>query len=233
LTDDQEEWIPLRQAVAEVATVYHEALKGDYYEARQSAIKTIQHRLCSGIITARCRSYGLRYYRKDGRVKALSPHKNDDPDKPLIESDFKRIPLRIWFYISNSPVVPKRKRADWVVGDFSFNFEHEFFSRERWDVVGYAVEVEVSKRGLPFSRSFQINSLFNSQMVSDIGREQRTLPQAMLDSWWSNLDDEAKELGQDDLLDLCRAAFPRHNVSRERVREIAGPRKRGPKPKRG
>jgi len=59
------------------------------------------------------------------------------------------------------------------------------------------------------------------------------LPEPALQSWWEWLDDETRALGHDTLLDLCAAAFPRNHISRDRIRDLAPNRKRGPKPFRG
>lgn len=65
--------------------------------------------------------------------------------------------------------------------------------------------------------------------LSDLPR----LPDGLLASWWEWLDDGERSLGHDLLWDLARASFPRHSISRQRIRELDPHRKRGPKPIRG
>ena len=51
-----------------------------------------------------------------------------------------------------------------------------------------------------------------------------------LHGWWQALDSGTQSLPQDELLAISKAAFPRKFISRERIRELTGPRKRGKKP---
>lgn len=55
------------------------------------------------------------------------------------------------------------------------------------------------------------------------------LSQASLERWWSKKEAIRESLSEAELMVLVRAAHPDHFISRERVREIMGPRKRGPK----
>lgn len=56
------------------------------------------------------------------------------------------------------------------------------------------------------------------------------LSEAHLKDWWKCLGPEGQAEPQDDLLAMCRAAFPDRYISRERIRRLTGPRKRGRKP---
>lgn len=56
------------------------------------------------------------------------------------------------------------------------------------------------------------------------------LSQSDLRRWWDRLDGNGKAKPQNDLLAMCRAAFPGRSISRQRIRDLTGPRKRGKKP---
>jgi hypothetical protein len=56
------------------------------------------------------------------------------------------------------------------------------------------------------------------------------LSKAQLQQWWTALTDEQRQLPQDQLWMLCRSAFPGQSITRRRIRDLTGPRKRGKKP---
>lgn len=58
------------------------------------------------------------------------------------------------------------------------------------------------------------------------------LSDAHLKDWWKRLSPEGQARSQDDLLSMCRAAFPDRYISRQRIRDLTGPRKRGKPPNR-
>lgn len=59
------------------------------------------------------------------------------------------------------------------------------------------------------------------------------LSEADLQRWWSKHSRVRDGLTQDELLVLIRAVHPENYISRDRIRALAGERKRGPKPLRG
>jgi len=62
--------------------------------------------------------------------------------------------------------------------------------------------------------------------------EVETLPplsEAELQKWWADKSKVRESLTKEELLTLVRAKFPDNHISRERVRDLAGARKRGPK----
>jgi hypothetical protein len=65
---------------------------------------------------------------------------------------------------------------------------------------------------------------------SEAAKKLPPLSPAQLKEWWRALDDEQRQLPQDDLWTLCLSAFPGHHIARQRVRALAGPRKPGRKP---
>jgi hypothetical protein len=59
------------------------------------------------------------------------------------------------------------------------------------------------------------------------------LSQAELTKWWDSKAEVRDLLSKDELLVLVRAKYPDKVISRDRVRDLIGTRKRGPKPFRG
>lgn len=55
------------------------------------------------------------------------------------------------------------------------------------------------------------------------------LSEANLQKWWSSKAGVRKMLTKDELLALVRSKYPDNHISRERVRDLVGARKRGPK----
>lgn len=55
------------------------------------------------------------------------------------------------------------------------------------------------------------------------------LSEADLQKWWAGKSKVRDSLTKDELLALVRAKFPDKHISRERIRDLAGARKRGPK----
>ncbi|MEO9132440.1 MAG: hypothetical protein ABI240_14690 [Sphingomonas sp.] len=55
------------------------------------------------------------------------------------------------------------------------------------------------------------------------------LATAELQRWWEKKAKVREQLGEADLVAMVRAAYPESHVSRERIRELMGPRKTGPK----
>ncbi|MBB5716608.1 hypothetical protein [Sphingomonas aerophila] len=66
-------------------------------------------------------------------------------------------------------------------------------------------------------------------------RKASPVSSAELERWWSARKSDPANHDATEEADLiaARAAFPQNSISRERVRELRGPRKRGPKPFRG
>lgn len=57
------------------------------------------------------------------------------------------------------------------------------------------------------------------------------LPDAKLEAWWAALDGSGRRaaMTEDECARHLKATFPEHFVSRDRLRELRGPQKRGPK----
>ncbi|CCA94358.1 hypothetical protein [Novosphingobium sp. PP1Y] len=65
--------------------------------------------------------------------------------------------------------------------------------------------------------------------VSNRRADRPRLPEADLRRWWTE-QDEVEAVPIEELWKQAQNAFPSHQISRDRVRTLAGPRKRGPKP---
>ena len=59
------------------------------------------------------------------------------------------------------------------------------------------------------------------------------LSQAKLEQWWAKQNDSLRHDSQVRIINAARDAFPENHIARDRIRELIGPRKRGPKPIRG
>jgi hypothetical protein len=60
--------------------------------------------------------------------------------------------------------------------------------------------------------------------------ELRPLAESLLQKWWDGKAQVRDALSHSELLTLARAAFPNNHVARDRIRNLAGVRKRGRKP---
>lgn len=60
--------------------------------------------------------------------------------------------------------------------------------------------------------------------------KKKPIPGALLDGWWNALGAGREQMSQVDLHKAITAAYPQYTISRDRVRQLAVGRKRGPKP---
>lgn len=226
MSDEQEEWMPLRQAVTEVADAYHKHLRGDYGAAIDTAREAIHRRLNNLFVESRAARWVVAFGPFGDRESTLS---SDTPSK---------IAHEFWGIFSRAGREPSGQiiTSDWIAGEYAFSFEATPDDESTFDAYGFALGIEVTRRGLPLiGDDWQNNGPPNldnyPRRYSPDGRGiRKPLPQAMLEEWWRNLDDALRSHPEADLLDSCRACFQRHYVSRQRVRDLMGPRKRGPKP---
>lgn len=63
----------------------------------------------------------------------------------------------------------------------------------------------------------------------DPSSQKSPLSDAELDRWWESRAKVRDHLTKDELLTLVRAKYPDRHISRDRIRDLAGPRKTGPK----
>ncbi len=128
-----------------------------------------------------------------------------------------------------------RTIQDWRAGDF------ERTKTDRWgdrDIVK-VIDVQFSRQDLaiqlpssnsPSDGNAGPEKLASARPPSQDAKALARLSDAALNSWWEWQDDQTRALGHDELWSLCQASFPRHTISRERVRALDSARKRGPKP---
>lgn len=241
---ENEEWVLAGDALRETIEFYLAAGDGDRSVAVKAALAAIRRRLENLEIVARARRwhYSVSY---DGV---------DDPDlagflgKSVTCQDHTDVIFHgFWWALEQAARKmsepdddswPQEHCAtmDWVAGDFEFR---------SWTSVRLgpmkSTTVEGEARGVCFNRSGlpgtnRIQGVSPGALRRPIRRRDPhpNLPNAALQSWWQALPDETKHLPIDHaLVPLCRAAFPPHYISRDRIRELTGPRKRGPKPSRG
>lgn len=63
-----------------------------------------------------------------------------------------------------------------------------------------------------------------------VGDNVVAVSEAKLQAWWKGLPDDTKDLSQVALLQIAKEAFPKNQVSRDRIRAFTKGRKRGPRP---
>lgn len=129
MADEGEEWIPLREAVAEIAEIYHDALKGDYAQARLAGIELIFRSLKYKDCIARSITWGVLVSRSESRLVHTSSSKKSGP----------LIPYSFWSNLEPTDV------SDWVSGDFVSSNKRGLAST--WDM--YATGVEILRPTLP------------------------------------------------------------------------------------
>lgn len=220
MAEDQEIWVPLRKAVTAVADAYHAELKGDYSESRREAISALCRRLGTSFIKSRAILYAL----------------TEDSEENQQHTSPTKIDPAFWVLLRDANNISVL-HEDWVSGEFAF---HISATETSPGLFGMATGVEVTTDYWPVvGLTPHSPAWMKGQKIAGAGRyaefmkqfgARRPLPQTMLEQWWKDLSSEARAVGQEDLLDLCRSAFPRHDITRDRIRKLTGPRKRGPKP---
>jgi hypothetical protein len=130
--DDRKEWIPLRQAVAEVTEVYQDALKGTHAEARSAAIKALTRWLAEAACTGKSARWGVNFF-SDGKYRRG------------IRSDNygEKIPSGLWRYVQGLGTT----YADWVSGEFLC--EGQMHAGSHTEVAVWAYDVFIERRGIP------------------------------------------------------------------------------------
>lgn len=105
------------------------------------------------------------------------------------------------------------KTEDWLVF-------HSIIMRER-----YPEEIEAPADTAPVAMVPLFANIESAQRP-----KKPRLPDAKLNEWWKRLGVKGQAQVERDLLASCRAAFPDHHISRQRVRDLMSPRKRGRPP---
>ena len=133
---DGEEWIPLRQAVVEVAQVYSRFMLCEPAAALETAQAAIVRRLNYQFADSRASRWML-IFNKQG----------DTPEWRQDNQDAPEIPGPFWSIYERADIV---FADDWIAGEFSFSCTGRD-EVDDWapDAFGFAVGVEVTRKGLP------------------------------------------------------------------------------------
>lgn len=113
-------------------------------------------------------------------------------------------------------------KADWTLGSFS----GKAFVGGNWS--------HVKLTGVHFLRDTLIPPSEARSEQSEVCEQDDSkprLPELKLMKWWDALAGARDGLSNEELLILARAKFPENHVARDRIRVLAGGRKRGPRPK--
>jgi len=221
-------WLPIGKAIAYASEAYKVEFKLDNLEARAQAQAAIWHRLENGHMTSRSNFMCFANY----------PNNEVKEYKLGYYKEFSIIPLRFWEYLR---IAKKIDYCDWLVGDFCYHYSE---CESMTDVVnfglfGSARDVEVALHDLPLLQSwpkYNVNRLRGDKTIEVRGKSaavvQDKLPrvsESVLFAWWNNLDENCRNLPQDDLWQLAKASFPRNSIARDRIRALDPGRKPGPK----
>lgn len=224
---DGYDWQPAEIAFSQVKRFY-EGSGRDKLEAEEQAQTAILRRLLRGGAFARIRNadarimYDLTLFPGENLRKRRGSvihwgHLNGDNALPkgVISRNF-------WRMLNRSGSSSLR---DWHAGDFEFDFEDE---KLECQVVGKLLDALISVCKLPgydrgLDKSVKAKNRFNAA-------ESPRLSEFALQNWWCSLDAETQRLPQTQITELCKAAFPRNSISRDRIRALDPGRKPGPKP---
>lgn len=230
---EKEEWVLAGHALRDAVELYVAAGNGDRLLATTDAISALRYRLKSGWLWARAPrwTHSVNYNGVAEELAAtLHPSHIQGSDEDIIGPEF-------WWNLEQAELAEPdewstaRVRMDWVSGDIEFRLESRVDEGPVSSVTvsGLAIGLCFNRSGLPTTP--RITSGGPVGKVRSMQRnENPRLPEAMLQAWWSGLDEEAKSLPQRALEDICRGSFPRHHVSRDRIRALIPSRKPGPKP---
>lgn len=197
--------------------------------AEEEAGRLILRRLWRGSACARVNG-------EDSQINYVLMIYPDNKDRPIPKKP------RSWGLSDGSQAIPKwavrrtfwrmlerskdKGSRDWLSGDFEYEYYDEYLTST---VVGKLFDVFITACRLPGWEN-RGTSKDSSKVAKKEGNIAPRLSDAALRMWWNGLSLEARNLPQLELVDLCKAAFPRYSVSRDRIRELDPGRKRGPKP---
>lgn len=180
MADDR--WIQVRYAVAGIADVYHEALKGDYSEARAKAIEVIVNRLKSGQVKSQSSHFFIDFRGEEGLYSGARS----------VRGKLAEIPTEFWEILSEATPFDIEV-CDWVTGDFDFYRRRRslyLVDEEEVDYVfypparGYAKDVRISTGGLPFLGETSLGAVERTTSIAK--KRQRGRPKGS--GGWAALD---------------------------------------------
>jgi len=229
MENTQGEWVPLRQAIVEVARAYADFLLCEPAAARKEAYTAIISRLKSHSVKSRSSHWILSYPKLDSELYSKSN-----------EIGGLEIPASFWCELDRATCVFTH---DSISGEYDF-YRHDLDQSPsiELEVFGYARGVEVTRKGLPLIGDGNPDlegsdaNFDNTQNVACNRVAYGTrlykprLPEPTLLAWWNNLDSAAQKQSQEILCNLSNSAFPKNFISRQRIRALDPGRKRGPKP---
>lgn len=212
MSDKDEEWIPLREAVSEVATAYAKYMHCEPREAVPDAWTAILRRLETGGVSSRAHFWTLEITDSDGKTVQFETSK--------MMRDEILCPL--WFLFRKNPDEDTKVESDWVCGDFEF---YQTIKSDEGQSFAFACAfgVVVDRSSLPVIGD-------DASKRATIAGNRKRLPTTALQAWWDGLDENTRALPQDTLWMICKAHFPSNSVARDRIRALDPGRKPGPKP---
>ena len=115
--------------------------------------------------------------------------------------------------------------GDWSLSQFEARCFDSFSS---FKVKAYGVEFCVDD----LRRMIGIGSTDEMRHLEESDARKPPVPAAKLRVWWSEFgkNPEAATFTEPEIVELARQVFSKNHVSRDAIRELRGPQKRGPKP---
>lgn len=132
MTDNQDEWIPLRQAVGEVCAKYAEAMHCQPSDAISTALSAVIRRMEIGVCKARAERWMIKL--EDG---------DNGPEHIRDQDDFDELPNLFWAFLRTADTIIF---DDWVAGEYSFRQDPD---DECQAMFAFAAGVQVQRDGLP------------------------------------------------------------------------------------
>jgi len=99
---------------------------------------------------------------------------------------------------------------------------------EEW-FLATGIEILLSPNELSGLRQANTDPVANEEVSDNVSQALTPLSEADLKKWWNSKSKVRDLLSKDELLALIRSKYPDNHISRERIRDLAGARKRGPK----
>lgn len=215
------------------------------HEEPASAVLTL---LCDGKIIGICNYHWLKYqrstrYQFSEQMNKLSQSKWQTLAQ-MLQEELRMLEAGEW----GSPLIdlPKLEMNGCQMVEWEPSFNRCAYAACPPDVTVFdpsyyeeslsAWEIEIMLRSeLPNDADTYANPQLEIEdnQTSEAGAVMPPISQSELAKWWESKSDVRDYLSQEELLTLVRAKYPDKAISRDRVRELIGTRKRGPKPIRG
>jgi hypothetical protein len=175
------------------------------------ALAAIVHCCANQLIEARCRSLSWQY--SDRYDEVLDERIDDDV-----------MPVWFWKTSTNHPDAI----LNWRSGNFAGPGRTDQGDHCQAQAKGVAFGRTDLSNATEYAAKFCPSPPASASESPDMNRP--PLSEAELQKWWSKRASVRDSLTHDELLVLIRAAYPANQISRDRIRTLAGERKRGPKP---